>query len=142
VNKRNELLRKAEEQYNKSKNINKNYAAAYYNLGLLYLDADPFPEGKSGEMDLIKRLQKAKNFFNEYRSMPGADNKLADEQVSVAQKLIDKEQRARQKAAEREAKQKARDAKDKAREAKEKAEEKKQPPPPPPPPDSKKGGGK
>jgi tetratricopeptide (TPR) repeat protein len=138
VKKRNELLLKAEDQYNKSKNINKNYAPAYYNLGLLYLDADPFPQGKD-DMDLIKRLQRAKSFFNEYRSMPGADNKLADEQVSVAQKLIDKELRARQKAAEREAKQKARDAKDKAREAKEKKE---QPPPKAPPKaEDKKGQG-
>jgi len=134
VNKRNELLHKAEDQYNKAKNINKNYANAYYNLGLLYLDADPFPEGKSGDMDLIKRLQKAKNFFNEYRSMPGADNKLADEQVSVAQKLIDKEQRARAKSAEREAKRKEREAKDKAREAKEKKEQ-------PPKAEDKKGQG-
>jgi len=130
VKKRNELLLKAEAQYNKAKSINKNYANASYNLGLLYLDADPFPQGKD-DMDLIKRLQRAKSFFNEYRSMPGADQKLADEQVAVAQKLIDKEERARQKAKEREAKQKARDAKDKAREAKEKAEQK----------DAKKGQG-
>ena len=122
--KRDELLLKAEAQYNKAKSINKNYANAYYNLGLLYLDADPYPQGKD-DMDLIKRLQRAKSFFDEYRSMPGADHKLADEQVAVAQKLIDKEQRARQKAAEREAKRKAREAKDKARDAKEKKEEKK-----------------
>ena len=123
MKKRNELLLKAESSYNKAKSIQKTYANAYYNLGLLYLDADPFPQGKD-DMDLIKRLQRAKSFFDDYRSMPGADQKLADEQVAVAQKLIDKEQRARQKAAEREAKQKARDAKDKAREAKEKAQEK------------------
>ena len=123
MKKRNELLLKAEAQYNRAKSINKNYANAYYNLGLLYLDADPFPQGKD-DMDLIKRLQRAKSFFDEYRSMPGADHKLADEQVAVAQKLIDKEQRARAKAAEREAKRKAREAKDKAREEKEKADEK------------------
>jgi tetratricopeptide (TPR) repeat protein len=117
--KRDELLLKAESTYNRAKSVNKNYANAYYNLGLLYLDADPFPQGKD-DMDLIKRLQRAKSFFDEYRSMPGADHKLADEQVAVAQKLIDKEQRARAKAAEREAKRKAREAKDKARDAKEK----------------------
>jgi tetratricopeptide (TPR) repeat protein len=133
--KRDELLLKAESQYNKSKNINKNYANAYYNLGLLYLDADPFPQGKD-DMDLIKRLQRAKNFFNEYRSMPGADHKLADEQVAVAQKLIDKEERARAKAAEREAKRKSREAKDKAREAKEAKEKKAEPKP-----EDKKGQG-
>ena len=127
--KRDELLLKAEAQYNKAKSINKNYANAYYNLGLLYLDADPYPQGKD-DMDLIKRLQRSKSFFDEYRRMPGADQKLADEQVAVAQKLIDKEQRARQKAAEREAKRKTREAKDKAREKTEK-----------PAPDAKKGQG-
>lgn len=119
VKRRNELLLKAEAQYNKAKSMSRTYANAYYNLGLLYLDADPFPQGKD-DMDLIKRLQRAKAFFADYRSMPGADQKLADEQVAVAQKLIDKEQRARAKAAEREKKRKEREAKDKAREAEEK----------------------
>ena len=32
---------------------------AHFNLGLLYLDADPYPEGQ-GEMDRLKRLQRAK----------------------------------------------------------------------------------
>ncbi|HLU66740.1 MAG TPA: tetratricopeptide repeat protein [Kofleriaceae bacterium] len=113
VQRRNQLLLKAEAAYKKSIDIDKNYANAYYNLGLLYLDADPFPKG-SDDMDLLERLQKAKGFFNDYRRMPGANQKLADEQVAVTQKLIDKEERARKKAAEREARRKEREAKDKA----------------------------
>ena len=118
VGKRNELLLKAERAYNQALTANRNYGNAYYNMGLLYLDADPFPEGKA-EMDLVKRLQRAKTEFGEYRRLPGADQKLADEQVAVAQKLIDKEERARQKARERDAKRKARDAKDAQDKAKE-----------------------
>lgn len=121
VNRRNELLLKAERSYKQALTANRNYANAYYNMGLLYLDADPYPEGKA-DMDLIKRLQRAKTQFAEYRRLAGADQKLADEQVAVAQKLIDKEERARQKAREREAKQKARDAKDAADKAKDGAD--------------------
>lgn len=129
VNRRNELLIKAERSYRQALVSNRNYANAYYNLGLLYLDADPFPEGRN-DMDMIKRLQTAKTQFDEYRRLPGADQRLADEQVSVAQKLIDKEQRARQKAAERQAKQKERDAKDAAEKAKEDADKAKAAPQP------------
>ena len=120
VGRRNDLLLKAQTAYRRGLAIDKNYANATYNLGLLFLDADPFPDGKD-DMDLLKRLRQAKAFFDEYRRLPSADQKLADEQVAVAQKLIDKEERARAKAAEVEAKRKAREAKDKAREAKEKA---------------------
>ncbi len=120
VGRRNDLLLKAERTYKAALAADRNYANAYYNTGLLYLDADPFPEGKA-DMDMVKRLQKAKSQFDEYRRLPGADQKLADEQVAVAQKLIDKENRARQKASEREAKRKAREAKDAAEKAKEDA---------------------
>lgn len=121
VRKRNELLLKAELAYRQALANNRNYANAYYNLGLLYLDADPFPEA-GADMDIIKRLTTAKSQFDEYRRLPGADQKLADEQVSVAQKLIDKEQRARQKAAERQAKQKAREAKEAAEKTQDEAD--------------------
>jgi tetratricopeptide (TPR) repeat protein len=122
VGRRNDLLLRAERTYKAALAADRNYANAYYNTGLLYLDADPFPEAKA-DMDMIKRLQKAKSQFDEYRRLPGADQKLADEQVAVAQKLIDKENRARQKASEREAKQKKRDAKDAAAKSKEDAKE-------------------
>ena len=40
---RDEWLAKAESSFKRSLAIDKNYGPAYYNLGLLYLDADPFP---------------------------------------------------------------------------------------------------
>ncbi len=111
VTKRNELLAKAESSYKRAVSARKDYANAYFNLGLLYLDADPYPEGK-GDMDRLKRLQRAKTYFDEYRRQPSANMKLADDQVAVVQKLIDKEQLQRQKAADREAKKKAKEAAD------------------------------
>jgi tetratricopeptide (TPR) repeat protein len=109
MNRRNQLVLKAEETYRRAVSADKNYANAYYNMGLLYLDADPFPKG-AGEMDRLKRLKTAKNYFDEYRRLPGADQKLVDETAGVAQKLIDKEELLRKKQAEREAKRKAREA--------------------------------
>jgi tetratricopeptide (TPR) repeat protein len=108
VTKRNGYLLKAERAYRRALSVTRNYPGATYNLGLLYLDADPFPT-KSGDMDLIKRLQRAKTYFDEYRRLPGADQKLVDEQAAVVQKLHDKELRLREKrrkAAEREKKMK------------------------------------
>jgi tetratricopeptide (TPR) repeat protein len=109
MNRRNQLVLKAEETYRRSISANKNYAQAYYNMGLLYLDADPFPQA-TGEMDRLQRLKTAKNYLDEYRRLPGADLKLVDETAGVAQKLIDKEELLRKKQAEREAKRKAREA--------------------------------
>lgn len=125
VQQRNDLLGKAEQAYKRAIAANKNYGNAYYNLGLLYLDADPYPEG-TGEMDRLKRLQRAKTYFDEYRRVPGSNMKLADDQAAVVQKLIDKEQLQRQKAAEREAKKKAKEAADKKK-AEEKAKDGKKP---------------
>jgi tetratricopeptide (TPR) repeat protein len=117
IAKRNDLLLKAEHAYKRAVSVKKDYGNAYYNLGLLYLDADPFPAG-NGDMDRLKRLTQAKTYFDEYRRLPGADQTLADEQVGVAQKLIDREEKLRKKAADRA----ARDAA-KAAAAKKKAEE-------------------
>jgi tetratricopeptide (TPR) repeat protein len=119
IRRRNELLAKAEQSYKQAITARKDYANAYYNLGLLYLDADPYPEGQ-GDMDRLKRLNRSKTYFAEYRGQPGADHKLADEQVSVVQKLVDKEEARRKKAEETAAKKKAKEEADRK-----KAEEKK-----------------
>ena len=97
---RNRLILKAETTYKRAISRNKNYPNAYYNLGLLYLDSDPFPQG-SGEMDRLKRFKRAKTYFDEYRRLPGADTKRVDAVAATAQKLIDREERIRKKAAER-----------------------------------------
>jgi tetratricopeptide (TPR) repeat protein len=103
---RNKLVLKAEESYKRAISRDKNYGNAYYNMGLLYLDADPYPVG-NGEMDRVKRLKNAKTYFDEYRRLPKSDQKLVDETAAVAQKLIDREETLRKKKAERERKRKA-----------------------------------
>ena len=116
---RNTLVLKAEEAYKRAISRDKNYANAYYNMGLLYLDADPYPVG-DGEMDRVVRLKNAKTYFDEYRRLPNADQKLVDTTSAVAQKLIDKEALLRKKQADRAAKIKALEEK-KAKRAADKA---------------------
>jgi tetratricopeptide (TPR) repeat protein len=92
---RNELLRKAETAYKQALSGNRNYAPVYYNLGLLYLDADPLPAGDGTLMDTLRRLERAKTYFNEYRAMSGADIDLVAERLKQTDKLIKREQKAR-----------------------------------------------
>ncbi len=99
---RDEWLHKAETAYKKAVTADKNYANAYYDLGLLYFDADPFPAG-SGNLDELKRLERAKTYFDEYRHMPGANLDLVDERTREVAKLIKKEQKRRKKAAKKKA---------------------------------------
>lgn len=106
TNRRNQLLLAAERAYRRAISLAKNYALAYYNLGILYLDADPFPQG-DGDMDRLARLRRAKTYFDEYRRLPGADQKLVDQTAATAQKLIDREELLRKRQAEREAKRRA-----------------------------------
>lgn len=115
VAQRNKLIQNAELSYKRAISVDKNYGHAYYNLGLLYLDADPFP-GPSGDLDRVVRLKTAKTYFDEYRRLAGADVKLVDTTAAVAQKLIDREELLRKKQAEREAKQRALEEKRRKRE--------------------------
>ncbi len=114
VAKRNQLIKNAEMAYKRAISIDKNYGHAYYNMGLLYLDADPFPT-PSGEMDRVTRLKQAKTYFDEYRRLPGADQKLVDATAAITQKLIDREELLRKKKADRAARQRALDEKKKKR---------------------------
>ena len=66
---RDQLIRRAEAAYKKALGANPNFAPAYYDLGLLYLDADPFP----GVSDPLARLNAAKGYFDQYKNMPNAD---------------------------------------------------------------------
>lgn len=93
---RNELILKAESTYKRAMGVDRDYAPAYYNIGLLYLDSDPYPAGK-GDLDRLKRLKTAKDYFNQYRRLPGAVQKLADDQTEVADKLYAKEEKVREK---------------------------------------------
>ena len=101
INLRNELVLKAEATYKRALAVSRGYGPPYYNLGLLYLDSDPYPT-PSGDMDKLARLKQAKTYFEEYRSKTGAKSKLASEQIALAQKLYDREQKVRQKLKEAE----------------------------------------
>jgi tetratricopeptide (TPR) repeat protein len=100
---RNQLLGDAEGAYKRAIDIDKNYAIAYYDLALLYMDAKPFPLG-TGDMDELVRLDRAKTYFKEYRALPGADITLVDDRLEQIEKAVKKETKARKK--EEEAKKK------------------------------------
>lgn len=93
---RDQLLQQAEQAYKRAVAADKNYGPAYYNLGLLYLDADPFP-GDSGTLDTLVRLNRAKTYFDEYKNMPGFDLSLYDERTKDVTKLIKREEKKRKK---------------------------------------------
>jgi tetratricopeptide (TPR) repeat protein len=88
-------LLEAETAFKRATTANKNYGPAYYNLGLLYLDAKPFPDGSGGSMDNLVRLKQAKTYFDEYKNMPGVDIKLYDERMKDVNKLIKREEKNR-----------------------------------------------
>jgi tetratricopeptide (TPR) repeat protein len=90
-------LLRAEEAYKRAVSANRNYGAAYYNLGLLYMDAEPFPDGAGGSMDTLVRLGRAKTYFDEYKNMPGVDMKLYEERMKDVQKAIKREEKRRKK---------------------------------------------
>ena len=94
---RNLLILASEAAYKRALSANPNYGPAYFNLGLLYLDADPFPSG-GGTLDTMQRLNAAKGFFDQYKNMPGVDIKLYDERMKDVQKAIKREEKRRSKA--------------------------------------------
>ncbi|HUS30796.1 MAG TPA: tetratricopeptide repeat protein [Kofleriaceae bacterium] len=95
---RNGLILKAEQAYKRATTTNASYGPAYFNLALLYLDADPFPSG-GGTLDTLQRLNAAKNWLAQYKNMPGVDIKLFDERNKDIDKAITREQKRRAKAA-------------------------------------------
>ena len=106
---RNQMILKAEKTYRQAISRDKSYANAYYNLGLLYLDSDPFPTAAGRDLDNLRRLRRAKSYFDEYRRLPGADLERVDDVAATAQKLIAREERIRKKRAERERRRRERD---------------------------------
>jgi tetratricopeptide (TPR) repeat protein len=81
---RDQLIRRAEATYKKAIAANGNFGPAYYDLGLLYLDADPYP----GVTDTLQRLNAAKGYFDQYKNMPNADMKLYEQRTKEVTKLI------------------------------------------------------
>jgi tetratricopeptide (TPR) repeat protein len=93
---RNDMLLKAKDSYEHAVNTDPRFAPAYYDLGLLYLDGDPFPNGQS-PMDTLDRLGKAKSYFDTYAATPGYDKKLSDDRHKDVDKQIKREQKKRNK---------------------------------------------
>ena len=93
---RNDLILKARDAYTNATSSDPRFAPAYYDLGLLYLDGDPFPNGSS-PMDTLDRLGKAKSYFDLYAGAPGYDKKLSDDRHKDVDKQIKREQKKRNK---------------------------------------------
>jgi tetratricopeptide (TPR) repeat protein len=94
---RNQFILAAEAAYKRALGVNASYGPAYYNLGLLYLDADPFPSG-GGSLDTLQRLNAAKGYLDQYKNMPGVDIKLYDERMKDVSRAIKREEKRRKKA--------------------------------------------
>jgi tetratricopeptide (TPR) repeat protein len=94
---RNTLITQAEAAYRKATQANPNYGPAYFNLAMLYLDADPFPSG-GGTLDTMQRLNAVKDFLDKYKNMPGVDMKLYDERMKDVNKAVKREEKRRKKA--------------------------------------------
>ena len=90
---RDRLVQTADKAYKAALQANANYGPAYYNLGLLYLDTDPFP----GISDPLARLNAAKAFFDQYKNMPGVDIKLYDSRMKDVDKVIKRIQKQQKK---------------------------------------------
>jgi len=86
---RTQFVRAAEGAYKRAMKANASYGPAYYNLGLLYLDTDPYP----GIADPLQRLNAAKAFFEQYKNMPGVDIKLFDARMKDVDKAIKRVQK-------------------------------------------------
>jgi tetratricopeptide (TPR) repeat protein len=94
---RDQLIQRAQQAYERALAADRNYGPAYYDLGLLYLDADPFPSA-GGQLDTLQRLNQAQSYFDNYKNMPGVDMKLYDERMKDIAKAIKREQKKRGKA--------------------------------------------
>ncbi len=103
---REPLLRKAEQELKLAQQINPGYAPAYFNLGILYLDADPFPG-----LDGLPRMQSAQRFLAEYKQKAGPSGvAIVDDYLAAAQKGIEREQKALERKKKKDAQQQKKDA--------------------------------
>lgn len=81
---RDNNVRQAEAAYKRALQASSSYGPAYYNLGLLYLDNDPFP----GLSDTLLRLSTARSYFDQYKNMPNFEMKLYDDRMKDVTKAI------------------------------------------------------
>jgi tetratricopeptide (TPR) repeat protein len=86
-------VRKAEAAYKRALQAAAGYGPAYYNLGLLYLDNDPFP----GLPDTLLRLNTSKSYFDQYKNMQNVDMKLYDDRMKDVTKAIKRAEKQQKK---------------------------------------------
>jgi tetratricopeptide (TPR) repeat protein len=86
-------VRRAEAAYKRALQANSGYGPAYYNLGLLYLDNDPFP----GLPDTLLRLNTSKGYFDQYKNMSNVDMKLYDDRMKDVTKAIKRAEKQQKK---------------------------------------------
>lgn len=116
-NQRDDLLRKAETEFKAAFTVDPNYAPAYFNLGLLYFDADKYPG-----MDKLQRLSMAMRYLKEYQRVLGPSYRAGDkveEYLTTAQKAYDQEEKAIKRKKEKEEKDRLKKEKDAAKKQKE-----------------------
>jgi len=96
---RDQLLKRAEKELRTAMEKEPNYAPAYFNLGILYLDADPFPG-----MEPLARLQQAQKYLADYKRHAGPNGvPQADDYLAAAQKGIEREQKLLERKKQKEA---------------------------------------
>ncbi len=90
---RDSFVLKAEREFKRAEATSPSYGPLFYNLGLLYLDTDPYP----GIADAVQRLQIAKSYFEKYKNMAGVDMKLFDSRMKDVDKAIKRAEKAKKK---------------------------------------------
>lgn len=86
---RDQLLKRAEQELRLAMSQDPSYAPAYFDMGILYLDADPFPG-----IETLARLIQAQKFLNDYKKTAGPNGlPVADEYLAAASKGIEREQK-------------------------------------------------
>jgi tetratricopeptide (TPR) repeat protein len=93
----NQEYKRAENEYLEAARLQSGYADAYFNLGILYLDAQSFPG-----YDIFRRLDLSIQNFQRYIQLKGSARRRddpAEGYIDEARKQIDREQKAKLRAA-------------------------------------------
>ncbi len=86
----------AQKEYELAARLDPSYADAYFNLGILYLDAKDMPGPAGTPLDLISKLNTAINHFNKYKQLAGykiTKDDPVDTYLNDCRTQIDREQK-------------------------------------------------
>lgn len=96
-----QYLKLAEEGFKRAIQTDKNYAPAYFNLAVLYMDAEGMAGADGRPLDELVRLTQAQTYFDEYRKFPGIDQDKLDDLTKTLGRTIKRIQRERERAKDR-----------------------------------------